>query len=93
MIAGFRAYNSYGDNSLDYQLLYSTIYGTFTAILTFWPNTDNIQLKSLSILNFLIMQIDYSDCFQQDLRNQNCKICNKRYRNFMGRCLPLDSSC
>jgi hypothetical protein len=58
-IAGFRLYNTYGDNSLEYQLLISTNYGIFVSILTYWPVTGNIQLKSLSILNFFIMEIDY----------------------------------
>jgi hypothetical protein len=62
LMAGFRLYNPYGDNSLDYQLLLSTIYGTFVSILTYWPDSANIQLKSLSILNFNIMEIDYSNC-------------------------------
>jgi hypothetical protein len=66
MMAGFRVYNSYGDNSLDYQVLFSSNYGTFTSILTYWPDSGKIQLKTLSILNFFIMQIDYSNCQQQD---------------------------
>lgn len=53
IIAGFRSYNL--DYSLDYQLLYSTIYGTFTAVLTYWPDYNSLQLKSLSILNTAIM--------------------------------------
>jgi hypothetical protein len=93
IVAGFRIYNSYGDNSLDYQVLYSTNFGTFISILTYWPDTANIQLKSLSILNFYIMEIDYSNCQQQDPVQQNCKICNDGYRNFFGRCEAYDPSC
>lgn len=93
LIAGFRIYNTFGDNSLDYQLLYSTNYGTFTSILTYWPDTANIQLKTLSILNFYIMEIDYSNCQVQDLAQQNCKICEDGYRNFFGRCLLYDPYC
>jgi hypothetical protein len=93
VIAGFRVYNNYGDNSLDYQLLYSTLYGTFTAILTYWPDSNRIQLKSLSVLNFFIMEIGYSNCFEQDSLQQNCKVCNDGYRNFMGRCQLYDPSC
>jgi hypothetical protein len=93
MIAGFRLYNPYGDNSLDYQLLLSTNYGTFVAILTYWPDSANIQLKSLSILNFFIMEIDYSNCQEQDNTKQNCKVCNEGFRNFFGRCQAYDPVC
>lgn len=66
MMAGFKIYNYYGDNSMDYQFLYSTMYGTFIAILTYWPDNNRILLKSLSVINPLIMAIDYSNCFQMD---------------------------
>lgn len=93
MVAGFRLYNTFGDRSLEYQLLYSTSYGTFVAILTYWPDSGDILLKSLSILNFFIMEIDYSNCDVQDLTQQNCKICKNGFRNFFGRCQAFDLSC
>ena len=63
MIAGFKRYNYFGDNSIDYQFVYSTMYGTFLTILTYWQDTDDIQLKSLSVINPYMMAIDYSNCF------------------------------
>lgn len=93
VLAGFRVYNNYGDNSIDYQLLYLTNYGTFTAILTYSPDSGNIRLKSLSILNFFIMEITYPNCLQRDTDKQNCKVCSRGYRNFMGRCKPFDQFC
>ena len=93
IIAGFKMYNYYGDSCIDYQLLYNTMYGTFIAILTYWPDNNHILLKSLSVINFYIMQIDYSNCFQINQERQNCKICNKGYRNFMGRCQLIDNAC
>jgi hypothetical protein len=92
LIAGFRLHNR-EDGSLEYQLLYSTSYGTFTSILTFWPDSGNIQLKTLSVINFFIMDVDYSNCAQKDLQQQNCKVCSSGYRNFMGRCGLLDPAC
>lgn len=61
MVSGFRAYNSY-DESIDYQLIYKTIYGTFNAILNHNPSNDEIILKSLSVVNFMILEIDVSNC-------------------------------
>lgn len=39
------------------------------------------------------MEIDYSNCQQQDTTQQNCNICNEGYRNFFGRCQSYDPSC
>lgn len=87
---GLRLYND--DGSLDYQLITSTIYGTFTAILTYYPNKP-ILLKSLSVINFFIMDVDYSNCRQKNIINQNCQICSPGFRNFQGRCKPYNPNC
>jgi hypothetical protein len=65
LIAGFRQFSSY-DDSIEYQLLYKTIYGTFNAILNFNPENDAIMLKSLSVINFNILEIDLSNCQVRD---------------------------
>jgi len=54
LIAGFRGFNNY-DDSIDYQLIYKTIYGTFNAILNYNPDNNAIVLKSLSVVNFQIL--------------------------------------
>lgn len=92
IIAGFRLYNSY-ENSLDYQLLYLTSYGTFTAILTYSPDSNSIRLKSLSILNFFIMEVTYPNCLERDNEKQNCRVCKSGFRNFMGRCRAIHPFC
>ncbi len=92
IVSGFREFSSF-DDSIEYQLLYKTIYGTFNAILNFNLATNAIVLKSLSVINFFILEIDISNCMIKDGSQNSCKVCNAGYRNFMGRCRQLDSSC
>ena len=65
LISGFRQFNNY-ENSIYYQLLYKTIYETFNAILNYYPDNDSLLLKSLSVTNFLILEIDISNCQIKD---------------------------
>jgi len=92
IVSGFRQFNSY-DDSIEYQLLYKTMYGTFNAILNYNLANDEIILKSLSVINFFILEIDVSNCMIKDDSQNSCKVCNAGYRNFMGRCRQLDSRC
>ena len=70
-----------------------TIYGTFNAILSYNLATDAIVLKSLSVINFFIMEIDVGNCMVKDSSQNSCRVCNAGYRNFVGRCRQVDSRC
>ena len=50
----FKNYNTY-DDSINYQLIYKTIFGIFNAFVTYDIWTQKVALKSLSVVNFYIL--------------------------------------
>lgn len=56
LIAGFKLYEDF-DNAIQYQLLYETVFGTFNAFISYNPYTDDLILKSLSVISFPILDI------------------------------------
>lgn len=92
LTSGFKLYNNY-DDSIDYQLIFKTAYGTFNAYLNYNLNNGKIILKSLSLITTVILEIDTSNCMIIDPSQTFCKICNPGYRNFMGRCRQFDVNC
>lgn len=92
LTSAFKQYQTYAD-ILTYQLLYETIYGTFNAIIDINPYTEDLKLKSLSVVSFPIMEIDLDHCKEKDGTGKNCKLCQEGYRNFMGRCRVNDPAC
>lgn len=92
LIAAYRQYNSYS-NSLEYQLVYETTFGTFNSILTYFLDSPRILLKSLSVINYFIMEVDFRNCLRRDEQAMNCKVCHPGFRNYMGRCSPYDAKC
>ena len=92
LTSGFKRYNDY-DNAIDYQLIYDTIFGPFNAYITYDPSTSTLTLKSLSVVNFNIMQIDTSNCKKKGENHLWCETCQDNFRNFMGRCRPYDPYC
>lgn len=92
LTSAFKQYQTYAD-ILTYQLLYETIYGTFNAIIDINPYTEDLKLKSLSVVSFPIMEIDLDHCKEKDGTGKNCKLCQEGYRNFMGRCRANDPAC
>ena len=61
LTSGFKKYNEY-DFSIDYQLIYKTIFGPFNAFITLNMETGELTLKSLSVVSFPILEIDVTDC-------------------------------
>jgi hypothetical protein len=92
LIAAYRQFNSYS-NSLEYQLVYETTFGTFNSILTYFLDTPRIQLKSLSVINYFILEVDFRNCLRRDEQAMNCKVCQPGFRNYMGRCGVFDGKC
>ena len=42
LFAGFRRYIIGGDRCIDYQLYYETIFGTFSTIITYYINSEDL---------------------------------------------------
>ena len=54
---------------------------------------DQITLKSLSIISFAILQVDLEHCEKSDQKREFCEVCEKGFRNLMGRCRVVDVYC
>lgn len=54
LTSGFKLYNDY-DDSIDYQLIFRTAYGTFNAYMNYNLANDLIILKSLSLITTVIL--------------------------------------
>lgn len=91
IVGGFHKFR--GD-SLDYQIVFKSLFGTFNAVLEYRPsNARRILLKSLALLDFSALLPTYEGCESKDLTNRNCTTCAKGYRNFRGRCFLIDDKC
>jgi hypothetical protein len=91
ILAGFKRFR---EESIDYQIVFKSTFGTFNAIAEYRPNhARKILLKSLAIINFQSLETSYEGCDARDTVNRNCRTCAVGFRNFKGRCFAVDDKC
>lgn len=90
IVAGFRWYLLY---NIRYEVIFRSIGGTdnFNVIMDYNPETKELKLQSLVLMDFTVLPISKQNCAEMD--KGRCKVCNKGYGLFRGRCHAETKSC
>jgi hypothetical protein len=88
VVAAFRQYLV---DRLAYQVLFSAQDSddTFNLVMDYYPSDDSLDLKSLALLDFSILDFSSKNCLF--MKESNCDVCVPGYGFFRGRCHEIQA--